>query len=331
MKKKIIISFIILLLAVVAFGMLIAFQNNSFQDGVRFSDDTTQHQACYPINGGMIMVTPDVRMFFDSTSPVSTINGRDIAKLEASGVKIDSVSTIFVGLNPDRKLTVARQIYIVALPAPYFDVDPTRSRCTAFFPEYDSCGSIENVKFIRDDSRLSRLGMDFIERFAVEYSWGKSMIILLDSVPDEFQKFADMHREFSPIDVVFSPGPQYFLDLEVDGRRNDFFIDTTLPRITINVPEDDGVKDAGGVPDPYRFRGRYVNAVREPDHLVLIGARAKYQDIHRSSAVNKGERYFCNPLNMVVNDVVLDFPSGNLLIRRGSRIGHNPGFGLPSE
>ncbi|MDE6484622.1 MAG: hypothetical protein K2L14_04440 [Duncaniella sp.] len=331
MKKKIVISLIVLVVAVLALGTLISVQSSEFQDGVKFSDDMKVHSAYYPVNGGMITVSPDVRMGFDSASPVSTITRSDLEKLKAAGMDVDSVSTIYIGFDSERQIAFRNRIYQLSIPAPAFEVDPTRSNCTAFSVDYTTPARIENVRFLLSDDGLSRLGMDFIERFAVEYSWATGMIILHDSVPEGFQKFCDIQSEISPVDVVLSPAPQYFLGMEVDGRSNDFLIDTSLSRITINVPVDDGVRARVSYPDPYRFRGDYVDASREPDQLVLIGGRAKYQDIHRSPAVDKGEGYFCNPLNMFVNDVVLDFPGKVFYIRRGSRMLHNPGFGLPAE
>lgn len=320
-----------LIVAVVVLGVLIFVQNSKFQDGVKFCENPTERSAFYPVNGGMITVAPDVRMQFDSASPVSTITASDLAKLKAAGMDVDSVSTIYVGFDPNRNLTMATRIYQLSIPAPTFEVDPTRSNCTAFSVDYTCPDRIEHVKFLPSADNISHLGMDFIEHFAVEYSWATGMIILHDSVPSGFQKFSTIEKEIAPIDVIFSPAPQYFLNMEVDGRPNDFLIDTSLSRITINVPVNDGVRARVSYHDPYRFRGSYVKADREPDQLVLIGGRAKYQDIHRSPAVDNGEEYFCNPLNMFVNDVVLDFPHGDFFIRRGSRMLHNPGFGTASE
>ncbi|MDE5785425.1 MAG: hypothetical protein K2H98_02740, partial [Duncaniella sp.] len=205
MKKKIIILFIVLIVAVLALGVLISTQTNSFQDGVRFSDDTPSRDAYYPVNGGMVMVSPDVRMFFDTSSPVSMLSRQDLEKLKADGMDVDSISTLYVGFDADRNLTVATRIYQVSLPAPGFEVDPTRSRCTAFSADYASPGRIENVRFLLSPDNLSRLGMDFIEHFAVEYSWVTGMIILHDVVPEGFQMFSKINKELSVTDGVLSP------------------------------------------------------------------------------------------------------------------------------
>lgn len=318
-----------LIVALVTLGVLIALQCRSFQSHARFSEGTTS--AYYPINGGMIMVAPDIRMNFDSASPVSGISREDLEKFKAMGVKVDSISTIFLGFSSAHHLRLVNKIYRISLPAPAFDVDPTRSQCTAFSPDYNSGGHIIDVDFVPSVDNNSRLGMDFIKRFVVEYSWATGMIVLHDTVPSGFQKFCDFKEEVSLADKLLSPGGQYFLEMEVDGRPNEFLVDTSISRITINVPENDGVRARYSISDPYLIRNKYVSAMREPDQLVMIGSSAKYQDIHRSDAVDRGERYFCNPLNMFVNDIVLDFNDKKLYIRRGSQMLHPPGFGLPVE
>ncbi len=329
MKKKIVISLVVLIVALVTLGVLISLQCRSFQSNARFSEGTTS--AYYPINGGMITVAPDIRLCFDSASPVTAISKADLEKFKALGVKVDSISTIFLGFSSAHRLRIVNRIYRISLPAPAFDVDPTRSPCTAFSPDYSSEGRIIDVDFVPSIDNTSRLGMDFIKKFVVEYSWATGMIVLHDAVPQGFQKFSDFKEEISIADKILSPGGQYFLEMEVDGRPNEFLVDTSISRITINVPEDDGVRARVSMSDPFLIRNKYVSAMREPDQLVMIGSSAKYQDIHRSNAVDRGERYFCNPLNMFVNDIVLDFSDKKLYLRRGSQMLHPPGFGLPVE
>lgn len=330
MKRTTVILISVFAAVVIALGAIIAWTNHSMQTDVRFSDDSC-HAACYPINSGMVTVADGVRMAFDTASPVSTITEADIEKLRSQGYEVKEISTLFFGHNPDDELTFSSVRYEVSLPAPAIDLSMDDSVCSAFAAVIHPEIRLEHLSFIPSTDGVSHLGIDILGKFAIEYSWITGMVTLRDSVPDDYQMFASMKSELSPSSIL-NPGRRRFIDLEVDNRSNSYLINTSVSRIKLNIPVDDGTLASAHINDPYLLNGHYVNADRELDQIVKIGNRAKYQDIHRSGAKDNSECYFCNPLNMFVSDVVMDLRDNKFYIRKGAKmVSHSPRFGLAAE
>ncbi len=330
MKRK---GIIISLIFAGVIALLLAFvylQNKSFQQDICFSDDSI-HEAYYPVNSGMVTVADGVRMLFDTASSVSTITEKDIERLRELGYNVEEKSTLYLGYDPNENLKFRTKRYRVSLPAYSIRLSDGNDFCSLFGPANTNGVFIENLDFILSDDGMSHMGIDIIEKFVVEYSWTTGMVVLRDNVPNHFRAFAEIKTSNTPLDIL-GAGSKRYINLIVDNRSNDFLLNTAVSRIKLNIPEDDGPKSRRSLRDPYLLNGKYVDAVREFDQLVKIGDRAKYQDIHRSGARDNSEAYFCNPLNMFVNDVVMDFPNNRFLISRGAKmVSHSPGFGLAAE
>lgn len=330
MKRKIIIISLIFAGVIALFLTIVYVQNNSFQEDLHFSENSN-HEAYYPVNAGMVTVADGVRMMFDTAASVSSITKEDLERLSELGYKVEEAPTLYVGFGPNEYMKFRTKRYRISLPAYSLRVSEGTDFCTLFGPTNPNEAYIENLDFILSDDGVSHMGIDIIEKFAVEYSWTTGMVVLRDHVPNHFRAFAQIKTDNTPY-AILGAGTRRYINLIVDNRPNDFLLNTAISRIKLNIPEDDGPKSRRSFRDPYLLNGKYVDAVREYDQLVKIGDRAKYQDIHRSGARDNSEAYFCNPLNMFVNDVVMDFPNNRLLIRRGAKmVSHSPGFGLASE
>lgn len=310
MKKKNKVSLIVVgaLLALLVMGIFVyAHYNNQYPE---FEDKDGNPSAIYPLNDGMLTIAPNIRMLFDTGSLISTITPEDLKKLKKLGMSVDSAAFPSLATNLKGEVYMADRRYTVSLP-----VWQTNWVPDSVGSHYESTGRIINT--IKDVIFLpaspgdpSRIGSDVVERFVMEYQRTEQAIALYNEVPKGYEFFCDLNAPFSWVTFI-GTGSRYYITMEVQGYKNEYFINTAIDDIHLKLPVEDTVYVTSPLDKRAISAGvDTISALVADDVWVKIGDRA---GSHSAVYGDDGrESYAINPLNYFAKDIVIDFQKRRL-------------------
>lgn len=251
----------------------------------------------------------------DTGTDISCITASDLDILKARGCKVTERNLPVIGRTSDGKLHTYLKRYVIDLPLRFVTTHPD-STGTRMIRQHiaEEDNVLKDAEFVlmEGDSASSALGIDILQRFAMEYVYDNQLIRLHQSVPDGYQDFSSFRASVWPSHILW-PGKRFYLDIDIDNITDAYFIDTGLRIAPIKLP-------GSRAPQVRRRNGgdssasaHATAAVRTENVWVEIGNRAGSQ---KAFYVDNGEEpYSINPINVFTQDLLIDFPRSCIALR----------------
>ncbi|MDE6048808.1 MAG: hypothetical protein K2G09_03850, partial [Paramuribaculum sp.] len=235
MKRKTIVwlAVIILLIAALYSGVCML----SSQDDMH--PDTDKAKLCYiPILSapGEIELIPGLRFKVDTGSDLSTITESDLALLDSLGFSVKKKWYPVIGRDGGGKYNFNLKRYTVDLPLVQYDIKTDDRGKKYGVGRLKDATVLRNVDFVPSTSGMSVLGIDFLEKFKLEYDFTNRAIALYQADPDTtYLTCAELYTSKS---LLLMPmlGKRYSLDLKAAGYEGRFFIDSGIKDARIKMP-----------------------------------------------------------------------------------------------
>ncbi|MCM1292958.1 MAG: hypothetical protein NC111_06145 [Bacteroides sp.] len=320
MKRKYILVIInvIVVVIVLAICTVLFFASRTSQTSI----DPEREQGCLgimPLDSmpQFAFLRPGLRFKIDTGSDVSTITEHDRLLLDSLGYKARKSFYPAVGRDGIGDIVFESTRYTIDLP--FYDWTITTDSLGNLVREcnYSAVNVISGVDFMPAETEFSVIGIDFLEKFYLEFHHDTNSYRLYLEEPEGYEKCSDMKISH---DLTFWPmlGHRYYIPATASSINKDFFLDTGLQRAYIKCCAADMPSEHPSfVQDTIAsFRGRFPGYA-DPAGWLIIGdregsARVNYYD-------NDEEAYAINPLNMFVNlDILFDFPGRHLSFRHTS-------------
>ncbi len=313
-KRRNITLTCVIILAIATIIYLILLLLGSHQD--LYADRNEGKLGMLPLSGIPIHVevTPDISFKFDTGSDASSITEEDLEKLKKLGFKIEKKFYPVIGRNGAGKINWTFTRYRVDIPLYDYDyfIDSTGNIAGRVKPE--SLNVLHNVDLVLSTTGFSVLGVDFIEKFKVEYRYDEKAIGLYFNSPEGYEPFVDLTVSRNPIKDLWQSN-RYYFSAKVQNITNDYFLDTGLQRTPLKLPKSDASRTRNDlIPDTaYTQTRQHAHpALIDRKAWVMIGDRAGttatwYYDTSE-------EPYSANPFNFIKQDFVLDLKSRKIML-----------------
>ena len=314
MKKKIIIASALLIVAVGALYATLTMLTSQKSLKPEHGGDLV---GVMPLRSDMleVEVVPGLRFKFDTGSDISTITPQDLQLLDSLGFHARESFYPVIGRDGYGQMRLETTRYTVTLPMMKYDFTTDSAGMKIAVGRWSDVNKLDNVDFALSRTGQSVLGIDFIEKFKVEYRHADRAIAIYDTMPANYQKCSDIYYSRSIANGLWL-GKRYYisLDLNVNGILDNFFIDTGLRTGGLKLPREMAKKSTGNMraDTVYSAVGKYP-AVAADDMLVGIGDR-----IGRATTIyyDSGEEDKAfNPMRMMNQDFLIDFSKGQLFLR----------------
>lgn len=235
MKKKIAIyTAIVLVLLVVAFGGLTVYSRSTAQGGMKV-DVPVDNLGVMPLSlDNTVELAPGLRFRIDTGTSSNTISPEYIELLRKYGCEVDSSVNIKLTRTSLGKYRVDTKRYTVQLPVHSSTIvsDSTGKRLSAQVDPDNRINTLSNVDFIpTSKGEMPRIGMQVLKRFYVEFMFKEHAIRLWNEMPEEYEEVGGLSHDKN----LFWEGKRY-LTLSVNGNEQRFFINTSMPRVSLLLP-----------------------------------------------------------------------------------------------
>lgn len=313
MKKKIIIASALL---IVVFGAIYASLTMlSSQKSIK-PDHGGGLIGIMPLRDNMleVEVVPGLRFKLDTGSDMSTITQEDLHLLDSLGFTAKKSFYPVVGRDGSGDLHLETDRYTVTLPMMNYKFTTDSTGVKTATASRSDVNRLHNVDFTLSRTGQSVLGIDFLEKFQVEYQHLNRAIALYDEQPDNYQKCSEITYSRSPAHGLWL-GKRYYmtLDLNVNGVVDNFFLDTGLRTGNLKLPRDMAANTSGKLRTDTVYSARGIFPALSADNvLVGIGDR-----IGRATVIyynNDEEDKAFNPIRMINQDFLMDFAGGALYL-----------------
>lgn len=258
------------------------------------------------------LVRPGMTFKVDTGSDFSTISRKDLAFLDSLGFSTKKSFYPVYGRNGVGEMELTTERYTVSLPLYSWDCKTDSNGTRSYTCNFDNSNILHNVDFQISESDISVLGIDFLEKFKMEFQAAKCTVALYLEDLIDYEYFAPIHISYSP-NSIFTLSHRYYLDASVDEDVDEYFIDTALRKVFVKRPTKELPESAKkNMPEVISsLRGVYRSI---PENgWIKIGNREGAADVHYYD--NDEEDYAINPLNISKFDVLLDFPNKQIKFR----------------
>ncbi|MDE6033135.1 MAG: hypothetical protein K2G15_04135 [Muribaculaceae bacterium] len=181
-----------------------------------------------------------------------------------------------------------------------------------FFPNSTSTDTVTFNKvemMISDREEGNVLGMDFLEKFVIEYDNDTRTISLLRHVPEGYSYVCDLNGHDSAIGDLFGYSRRVYVPLKVnDEDPQNYYLDTG--RGIRNCELVQPLKDIGKATSPI-LTDSVTGLEVQPNCRVQIGDRLRFARVTYSDSLHTDE-YSVNPFRVFNHSIVLDLPAKKL-------------------
>ncbi|MDE6265255.1 MAG: hypothetical protein K2M11_08960 [Paramuribaculum sp.] len=302
------IVFVLLCVAYAAVSML------SSQSNIRV--EKSEGALCYlPIlsTPPEVELVPGIRFKLDTGSDLSTITEEDLARLDSLGFYAEESFYPVIGRDGNGSINIKTKRYTVSLPLLKYEIRTDSLGNRYGVGKWKDANIIHNVEFAPSLTGKSVLGIDFLQKFRVEYLFNDRAIALYLDEPDGYVTCTDIIASKAPLSIPML-GKRYFVDFKVDGHAESFFLDTGIRAARIKMPAGEAINSRGRLADD-----TIVSAIGEfpakvsDNAIVSIGERTGLGKVYYYDS--KEEPYAFNPFNLFLQDALIDFPNRVLKLR----------------
>ncbi len=314
MKKKIFFIVLILLVVITA-GIVIFFSTRTSQEDLTAERPTGLLGNLAITSPQFVELRPGLVFKIDTGSDYSSITEKDIAFLDSLGYHATVSTYPLVGRNGAGELLYKKERIKVDLPLYKWTSHTDSTGMTIKHCLFNASNVLHNVDFVRTKLPFSVLGIDFLEKFNVEYKASEGLIGLYFNTPDGYEPCATLTPSNSPLNWL-TLSHRYYLPVTVDDVTDNYFFDTGTPRAFIKRPLKQLDPDTPHLsPDTVETnRGEYP-AEADSDGWIVIGNRQGKHVVYYYDSDE--ETHSINPLNMFDDiDMLFDFPDQKLYFRK---------------
>ncbi len=312
MKRRflIILAIVLVLLCVLyaAVSML------SSQSNIRV--EKTEGPLCLlPILGAPpeVELVPGIRFKLDTGSDLSTITEEDLARLDSLGFYAEESFYPVIGRDGNGNINVKTKRYTVSLPLLKYEIRTDSLGKRYGTARWQDANIIHNVEFAPSLTGKSVLGIDFLQKFQIEYQFNNRAIALYLDDPDGYVTCTELIASKAPL-IIPMLGKRYFVDFKVDGHAESFFLDTGIKAARIKMPAGEAINSRGRLTDDTIVSALGSFPAKISDNaIVSIGERTGLGSVYYFDT--KEEPYAFNPFNLFLQDVLIDFPNRLLKLR----------------
>lgn len=307
-RRAIIILLSITGILIIAYLALISLrsQENMFPDRREGCIGMMPLRQTNPI---FVEAVPGILFRLDTGSDMSTITNEDLEKLRSMGADITSSIYPTLGRDGEGKKRFSMHRYTVSLPLHQYIYETDSADHKTEHLIQSSKNLLHNVDFVPSEAGFSVLGIDFLERFKVEYQCDNNLVALYLDRPEEYVNLVELKMSSQPQDEIWI-GHRYYADVTVDRRTNSYFLDTGLQDVQFRLPSDEKSRTRRKMKTgQVKTLHNTFEAKIDPDAWMEIGGkkttRAGTQTAYYYDTAE--EDFAFNPLNLFNQDVLLDF------------------------
>lgn len=309
--KIIIVSSIMAAIVFGVYGLMLTLGSHESM----FVDKPEGCLCTMPAAGAPIMVTvaPGLVFKLDTGADASSITEEGLARLEELGYKAERKIYPVFGRNGVGRLNWTFTRYQVDLPLYNydFDIDSLGNVVHEIIPE--SLNVLHDVDFVPSSTGFSVLGVDFLQKFKIEYRYDEKAVALYLDLPEGYEPFAELTVSHSPLKDMWQ-GNRYYLSISVQDVRNDYFLDTGLQGANLRLPMSEYSRSPKDLKsDTIRTMIEKHPALVDNEGWVCIGDRCGSSSVWYCDT--NEEPYTFNPFNYLKQDFLLDLDGRQLLLR----------------
>ncbi len=312
-KRKIVVSCAITpVLLLLAGFVFLSSRTSQTELRAQFSDG---QMGCMPLSGRPIFleVSPGLKFKVDTGSDLSFITEEDLAYLKSHGCDVEEMIYPVLGRDGIGDIQFNVRRYRVSIPFHKYECELDSMGHMHYVCDRTSVNMIHNVDFAPSETGFSVLGMDFLEKFDVEYLQSKNMLAFYFEPPMDYEACAELSVSKSPLDWIY-PGHRYYMDIEIDHSAAHNYLDTGVQRAFVKMPTKRAKNMDNMVRDSISsMRGTYP-ALIDTAAWLSIGNREGVAYVYYYT--NDEEDYAINPLNIFKLDILMDFPGRRIMMRR---------------
>lgn len=314
MTRKLIISITLIIVAVVALFAFACSRTSQDELAVENPEGSVYKLPVYADSlHTMVEVLPGLRFKLDTGSDLTTITPRDLALLDSLGFKAEKSFYPVMGRDGRGDTHFETERYRLSVPVCSYTIDIDSTGVISYHTDGSQANIIHNIDFVLSHSGFSVLGIDFLEKFKVEYSYNDKTISFHDSMPEGYQKITDIEPSASPIQMLWL-GKRYYINIKTERKRDNYFIDTGLRNASIKLPAAERTRSRRQLSDTVLIsaRGQFPGVIDKHAWLIFGDRAGTYQVCYYD---NDEEGYAINPINLFDQDIILDFDNRALMLR----------------
>ena len=310
-SKRIIVGSIITIVVFGLYGLMLSFGSHE-----SMYVDRPEGRLCkMPIDGvpSMVTVAPGLVFKIDTGADASSITEKDLATLESLGYKAEHKIYPVFGRNGWGRMNWTFTRFQVDLPLYNYisEEDSLGNISHQIIPE--SLNVLHDVDFVPSSTGFSVLGVDFLQKFKIEYLYEEKVVALSFDTPEGYEPFAELSVSHSPLKDMWQ-GNRYYISISVQNIKNDYFLDTGLQRAKLRLPMSEYVRSSTDlVSDTIRTMIHKHPALVDYDAWVCIGDRCGTAAVWYCDT--NEEPYTFNPFNYIEQDFLLDLNGKKLMLK----------------
>lgn len=306
MKSKITITLIaILLCAVISYGFVLS---RTSQNDISY-DNPDGIVGTMSLSGPQLVaeIAPGLVFKIDTGSDLSTITAEGLAILEKMGYNPRKEIYPVLGRNGVGDIQLSATRYKIDLPFHHkvYENDSTTYN--------EIINVIHNVDFAPSKNGLSVLGIDFLQKFKIEYQYHNKALNLYVKLPAGYVQCVDLSYSKALMTSIWL-GKRYYIPISIESDENNYFIDTGLQKVGIKLPYHEVKRTLRPLytDTVLSARGQYSALI---DHSAILSCGDRGGAYTAYYYDNDEEEFAMNPFNLFTQDVLIDFIDLKLYLR----------------
>lgn len=298
MKSKTTITLIVVLLcAILCYGFVLS---RTSQNDIS-SDNPDGIVGTMSLSGSPFVaeIAPGLMFKIDTGSDLSTITAEALATLEKMGYHPRKEIYPVLGRDGvgDIQLSVTR--YKIDLPF-HHKADENDSAASG-----EIINVIRNVDFVPSKNGFSVLGIDFLQKFKVEYQYHNQSLNLYFNLPSGYVPCVNLKYSKALATSIWL-GKRYYMPISIESDEDEYFIDTGLQRVGIKLPYREARRTLRPLyaDTVVSARGQFPAIV---DHSAILSCGDRGGSYTAYYYDNDEEDFAMNPFNLFTQDVLIDF------------------------
>lgn len=244
-------------------------------------------------------IAPGLMFKIDTGSDLSTITAEALATLEKMGYHPRKEIYPVLGRDGMGDIQLSATRYKIDLPFHHkvYENDSTTYN--------EIINVIHNVDFAPSKNGLSVLGIDFLQKFKIEYQYHNKALNLYVKLPAGYVQCVDLSYSKALRTSIWL-GKRYYIPISIESDEDEYFIDTGLQRVGIKLPYREARRTLRPLyaDTVVSARGQFPAIV---DHSAILSCGDRGGSYTAYYYDNDEEDFAMNPFNLFTQDVLIDF------------------------